>query len=65
VRLINLGDNETLAGLETIVEPEDENGNGHANGGGNGATRAADAAGDNVAGEAEPPVGGDDTPQNP
>jgi DNA gyrase subunit A len=38
VRLINLGDNEALAGLEKIVDPDDrsngENGNGHASGNG-------------------------------
>jgi DNA gyrase subunit A len=35
VRLINLGDNEALAGVETIQEPEeDANGNGGAGNGG-------------------------------
>jgi DNA gyrase subunit A len=32
VRLINLGDNEALAGVETIEEPEEE-ANGETNGG--------------------------------
>jgi DNA gyrase subunit A len=54
VRLINLGDNEALAGLEKIVDPDDrsngENGNGHA--GGNGELPADEPNNE------EPPEGG-------
>jgi DNA gyrase subunit A len=40
VRLINLDENEALAGLEKIIEPEDENGDAP-NGNGNGSDSAA------------------------
>ena len=52
VRLINLGDNEALAGLEKIVEPE-EGANGESTNGeaGNGHTPASDAPPDDGPGE--------------
>jgi DNA gyrase subunit A len=72
VRLINLGDNEMLAGVEKILEPEDEaNGNGNGNGGDTAAGADAGAAaspgpeaGGAAAEPAEPDVPGEpgDTP---
>jgi DNA gyrase subunit A len=61
VRLINLGDNEALAGLEKIVEPEEvangENGNGNANGNGNdpGGETGNDVNGDGAPGDGNEP----------
>jgi DNA gyrase subunit A len=47
VRLINLGDNEALAGIEKLVEPEDANGVINGNGAsateGNGGAEADDS----------------------
>jgi DNA gyrase subunit A len=64
VRLINLGDNELLAGVEKILEPEEEaNGNGN---GGDGAAGAADDAGASpgpeAGGNADEPGEPGDTP---
>ncbi|MDB5902749.1 MAG: gyrase, subunit [Betaproteobacteria bacterium] len=62
VRLINLGDNEALAGVEKILEPEDDpNGNGNGNGGDAPTGSAGEAAGTPA-----PEAGGDaDTPDEP
>jgi DNA gyrase subunit A len=63
VRLINLGDNELLAGVEKILEPEDDP-NGNGNGNGNGGDAPAGSPED--AGNPAPQAGGDaDTPDEP
>jgi DNA gyrase subunit A len=62
VRLINLGDNEALAGVEKILEPEDDpNGNGNGNGG-----DAPTASAGEATGTPAPEAGGDaETPDEP
>jgi DNA gyrase subunit A len=46
VRLINLDEGEALAGLEKIVENDEENGNGNGGGNGDGTAAGTDHAAD-------------------